>query len=133
MRCLKLQVFFCKRASNDRALLRKMTNEDKASYDSTPPCGSPQQMQIHTGRQGFEIEGVDYIKTGATSGEAVSKANSRSPRKIQEATLSCITGRDLGLRTRARAQMIETSHIDCVAVYVAVCVAVCVAACVVHK
>jgi len=63
---LNLQVLLCKRASNDRALLRKMTYEDKASYDSTPPCESPQQMQIHTGRQGFEIEGVDCIKTGAT-------------------------------------------------------------------
>ena len=34
--CLKLQVIFCKRAANYRALLRKMTFEDKASYDSTP-------------------------------------------------------------------------------------------------
>jgi len=38
IRCLKLQVIFCKRADNYRALLRKMTCEDKASYDSTPPC-----------------------------------------------------------------------------------------------
>jgi len=36
--CLKLQVIFRKRATNYRALLRKMTYEDKASYDSTPPC-----------------------------------------------------------------------------------------------
>jgi len=36
--CLKLQVIFRKRATNHRALLRKMTYEDKASYDSTPPC-----------------------------------------------------------------------------------------------
>ena len=35
---LKLQVIFCKRATNYRALLRKMTCEDKASYESTPPC-----------------------------------------------------------------------------------------------
>jgi len=35
--CLKLQVIFRKRATNYRALLRKMTYEDKASYDSTPP------------------------------------------------------------------------------------------------
>jgi len=36
--CLKLKVVFRKRATNSRALLRKMTFEDKASYDSTPPC-----------------------------------------------------------------------------------------------
>ena len=36
--CLKLQVIFCKRATNYRALLRKMTCEDKASYESSPPC-----------------------------------------------------------------------------------------------
>jgi len=36
--CLKLQVIFRKRATYYRALLRNMTYEDKASYDSTPPC-----------------------------------------------------------------------------------------------
>jgi len=36
--CLKLQVIFRKRATNYRALVRKMTCGDKASYDSTPPC-----------------------------------------------------------------------------------------------
>jgi len=35
---LKLQVIFRKRATNYKALLRKMTNEDKASHDSTSPC-----------------------------------------------------------------------------------------------
>ena len=34
--CLKLQFIFRKRATNYRALLRKMTYEDKASHDSTP-------------------------------------------------------------------------------------------------
>ena len=34
---LKVHVIFRKRATNYRALLRKMTYEDKASYDSTPP------------------------------------------------------------------------------------------------
>ena len=38
--CLKLQVIFGKRATNYRALLRKMTYEDKAFYDPTPPCSS---------------------------------------------------------------------------------------------
>ena len=36
--CLKVQIIFRKRATNYRALLRKMTYEDKSSYDSTPPC-----------------------------------------------------------------------------------------------
>jgi len=36
--CLKLQVIFRKKATNYRALLRKMTYEDKASYGSSPPC-----------------------------------------------------------------------------------------------
>jgi len=35
--CLQLQVIFRKRATNYRALLRKMTCKDKAPYDSTPP------------------------------------------------------------------------------------------------
>ena len=36
--CLQLQVIFRKRATNYRALLRKMTCKDKASYGSSPPC-----------------------------------------------------------------------------------------------
>jgi hypothetical protein len=36
--CLKLQIIFRKRATNYRALLRKMTYEDKTSYGSSPPC-----------------------------------------------------------------------------------------------
>jgi len=36
--CLKLQVISRKRATNYRALLPKMTYEDEASYEPTPPC-----------------------------------------------------------------------------------------------
>ena len=36
--CLELQLIFRKRATNCRALLRKMTYKDKASYGSSPPC-----------------------------------------------------------------------------------------------
>jgi len=36
--CRKLQVIRRKRATDYRALLRKMTYEDKASHDSMPPC-----------------------------------------------------------------------------------------------
>ena len=38
--CLKLQIIFRKRATNYRALLRKMTYGDKASCGSSPPCRS---------------------------------------------------------------------------------------------
>jgi len=38
--CLKLQIIFCKRATNYRALLRKMTYKDKASYESSTPCNN---------------------------------------------------------------------------------------------
>ena len=36
--CLKLRVVVRKRATNYRALLRKMTFKDTAFYDSTPLC-----------------------------------------------------------------------------------------------
>jgi len=36
--CLQLQVIFRKRATNYRALLRKMTYAHRASYGSSPPC-----------------------------------------------------------------------------------------------
>jgi len=47
--CLKLQVIFCKRATNYRALLWKMTCKDKASYGSSPPCNvlAPRPPQSH--------------------------------------------------------------------------------------
>jgi len=37
MWCLNSQVIFCKRATNYRALLRRMTYKDKAAYGSSPP------------------------------------------------------------------------------------------------
>ena len=42
--CLKLQVSFRNSANNYRALLRKMTYRDKASYDATPPCSTHDNM-----------------------------------------------------------------------------------------
>jgi len=42
--CLKSQVIFRTRASNYRALLRKMTYQDKASYDSMPPCSQLSEL-----------------------------------------------------------------------------------------
>ena len=34
----KLQIIFHKRATKYRSLLRKMTYQDKGSYESSPPC-----------------------------------------------------------------------------------------------
>jgi len=45
--CLKLQMIFRKRATDYRALLRKMTYKDKASYDSTPPCSIAPYTKNH--------------------------------------------------------------------------------------
>jgi len=41
---LNLLASFLKRATNDRALLRKITYKDQASYASSPPCS----LCIHT-------------------------------------------------------------------------------------
>ena len=38
--CIKLQAIFCKRATNYKGLLRKITCKDKESYGSWPPCMS---------------------------------------------------------------------------------------------
>ena len=38
--CLKLQVILRKRATNHRALLQKMTYQDKESYGSSPLCSA---------------------------------------------------------------------------------------------
>ena len=43
----KLQIIFHKRATKYRALLRKMTYKDKASYESSPPCISKAWLVIH--------------------------------------------------------------------------------------
>ena len=57
--CLKLQVIVCKRASNYRALLRKMTYKDKASCDSTLPGMTPVYVQwIIFLREAWLIHGI---------------------------------------------------------------------------
>jgi len=50
--CLKLQIIFCNRATNYRALLRKMTYKDKASYGSSLPCCEDVLFQTGKQRQG---------------------------------------------------------------------------------
>ena len=54
--CLKLRVIFRKRATNYRALSRKMTYEDKGSYDSTPLCVDTCGVDIW--------EGLDLVMYG---------------------------------------------------------------------
>jgi len=44
--CLKLQVSFRKRAVNYMALLQSMTNKDKASYASSPPCNMTRTLEL---------------------------------------------------------------------------------------
>jgi len=45
--CLMLQIISCKRTTNYRALLRKMTYRDKASYGSPPLCMSHVNESCH--------------------------------------------------------------------------------------
>ena len=44
--CLKLQVTFHKRATICRAILRKLTYDDKASCGSSPPCARSQTLSL---------------------------------------------------------------------------------------
>ena len=46
--CLKLQVIFCKRATNFKALLRKMTYKDEASYGISPLCNVLRCLLVNT-------------------------------------------------------------------------------------
>jgi len=46
--CLKLRVIFRKRATNYRALLRKITYNDQASYGSLPPCNTYFKFRVKT-------------------------------------------------------------------------------------
>jgi len=44
--CLNLQVIFRKRATNYMVFLKKMTYEDKASYDPTPLCTTLSSQRV---------------------------------------------------------------------------------------
>jgi len=58
IRCLKLQIMFCKRVTNYRALLRKMTCEEKASCESWPPCMALNDHDVDI--SGYSDYGVDF-------------------------------------------------------------------------
>ena len=48
----KLQIIFHKRATKYRSLLRKMTNKDKGSYESLPPCRArAREIKIETSKK----------------------------------------------------------------------------------
>ena len=47
--CLESQVIFRKRATNYRALLRKMTCKDRGSFESWPPCTACQFRVLRGG------------------------------------------------------------------------------------
>ena len=55
IRCLKLQVPFCQRATNYRALLWKTMYAYKASYGSSPPCIQPHPNSIFISRMHIHI------------------------------------------------------------------------------
>ena len=58
--CLKLQVIFRKRATDYRALLRKMTCKHKASYGSSPPCITSSSIAISYGKHSHELAFEEY-------------------------------------------------------------------------
>jgi len=67
--CLKLQVIFRERAANYRALLRKITYKDKASYGSSLPCttqcaryvtGSYVACLVHLGGHDLSVCGMTH-------------------------------------------------------------------------
>jgi len=62
--------FFRKRATIYRALLRKMTYEDKASYGSTPPCMYILKGLFHFSKKPCTCVGVLQIDTGNLSKES---------------------------------------------------------------
>jgi len=62
--CLKLQVIYRKRATNYRALLRKMTCEDKASYDFTPLCMTHSRVWCDSLICGAHIDSGAHICVG---------------------------------------------------------------------
>jgi len=66
--CFTLQVIFRKRATNYRVLLRKVTNEDKASHDSTPPC----ILKAATGEEmEEEQEGIEMLLESGGLGKGI--------------------------------------------------------------
>jgi len=61
--CLKMHIVFRKRATNHRALWRKITFKDKASYGSSPPCTTRTNKSCRTRASSFERRVVSTPRT----------------------------------------------------------------------
>ena len=66
---LKLRVSFRKRATNYRALLQKITYEDKASYESSPPCIT-RYNAVCSSREALLYEHLCFARVHMYIGEA---------------------------------------------------------------
>ena len=55
-----------KRATNLRVLLRKMTYENKASYDSTPPCANESCFATNVANNDGNVNSRDLVHTRRT-------------------------------------------------------------------
>ena len=61
--CLKLQVVFCKRATDYRALLQKTNCKDNASYGTKPPCTGVQQQECAVHGKSWAMCHVSQVMT----------------------------------------------------------------------
>jgi len=80
--CLDLQVIFRKRASNYRALLRKMPCKDKASYGSTTtrhPMGRRHPVLIHPQVLICGFKGICLVKGVSVTAHSTFRSELSSP------------------------------------------------------
>jgi len=113
-RGLKLQVISRKRATNHRALLRKITYEDKASYDSTPPCIHKDLMNIHTGCQSptrCRILQVSFCKLATNYKELLRKETCKDMCPYR-ASPHCTVGGDTLYAGRPRLWMSHVTYLN---------------------
>jgi len=81
--CLKLQDIFHQRATIYRFLLHKVTFEDKASYDSTPPCRltcTYIYIHIHLYKSALHAELAVHAELGSMCGRLLFGTQSLSKR-----------------------------------------------------
>ena len=82
--CLKSRGIFRKRATNNRALLRKTTCKDKASYGSSPPCTSHNISYL--------IESCHILKESCLQIEGVMQCTSEMKKSCHTLKESCDAG-----------------------------------------
>ena len=66
--CLNFQVSFCKKATNYMALLRKLTNKDKALYGSSSPCTYIQES-LNIAKKDLHRKSPTYIQKSPTNNQ----------------------------------------------------------------